>query len=349
MRFTPARPPRPASSSQPGHSSDSHLHQLNSSQSSGSLSVRSQFVFQCNSMSIQEYSVAVLGRRCGPRGTACSRASCSRRRPSPAASRWTPASTPPARSRRVGRPPGRGGAAPVLAGRFPDAPLGFWVGSRVGFQARQAGRRETARGCACARPQALAQQRPLPKRKRARRSSARPPAHSKRPQALAQQRLQPKRKHGPPQLCPPARALKVPPCCLPPCPAALLLFCPEQESLRKYSVVPVVTRNLVADDELSGCKLPAGAWVIVHIQVGLLFCAPQARIILASVLLRTLPSKRWVWVGGGHRGDPPRGRETGPSGGLSAVVPVGLGVNLGFDFEIGPRRSLSGVSLLWCV
>lgn len=39
-----------------------------------------------------------------------------------------------------------------------------------------------------------------------------------------------------------------------------------KESLRKYSVVPVITRNLDADDELCGHKIPAGAWVVMHIQ-----------------------------------------------------------------------------------
>lgn len=39
-----------------------------------------------------------------------------------------------------------------------------------------------------------------------------------------------------------------------------------KESLRKYSVVPVVTRNMNADDELCGFHLPAGSWVICHLQ-----------------------------------------------------------------------------------
>lgn len=39
-----------------------------------------------------------------------------------------------------------------------------------------------------------------------------------------------------------------------------------KESLRKYSVVPVVTRNMNAADELGGYKLPAGSWIICHIQ-----------------------------------------------------------------------------------
>ncbi|EFN52051.1 hypothetical protein CHLNCDRAFT_139264 [Chlorella variabilis] len=39
-----------------------------------------------------------------------------------------------------------------------------------------------------------------------------------------------------------------------------------KESLRKYSVVPVVTRNLVQEDELLGHKLPRGSWLIVHLQ-----------------------------------------------------------------------------------
>ncbi|KAI3426077.1 hypothetical protein D9Q98_008045 [Chlorella vulgaris] len=39
-----------------------------------------------------------------------------------------------------------------------------------------------------------------------------------------------------------------------------------KESLRKYSVVPVVTRNLVQEDELLGHQLPRGSWLIVHLQ-----------------------------------------------------------------------------------
>ena len=40
-----------------------------------------------------------------------------------------------------------------------------------------------------------------------------------------------------------------------------------QESLRKYSVVPVVVRHLSADDELEGHPIPAGTTVICHLQV----------------------------------------------------------------------------------
>lgn len=40
-----------------------------------------------------------------------------------------------------------------------------------------------------------------------------------------------------------------------------------QESLRKYSVVPVVVRELSADDEIEGYAVPAGATVICHLQV----------------------------------------------------------------------------------
>ena len=40
-----------------------------------------------------------------------------------------------------------------------------------------------------------------------------------------------------------------------------------QESLRKYSVVPVVVRHLSADDELEGHPVPAGTTVICHLQV----------------------------------------------------------------------------------
>ncbi len=39
-----------------------------------------------------------------------------------------------------------------------------------------------------------------------------------------------------------------------------------KESLRKYSVVPVVTRDLNKDDELCGEKLPRGSWIICHLQ-----------------------------------------------------------------------------------
>jgi cytochrome P450 len=39
-----------------------------------------------------------------------------------------------------------------------------------------------------------------------------------------------------------------------------------KESLRKYSVVPVVTRDLNCDDELCGVKLPRGSWIICHLQ-----------------------------------------------------------------------------------
>lgn len=39
-----------------------------------------------------------------------------------------------------------------------------------------------------------------------------------------------------------------------------------QETLRKYTVVPVVVRELAADDELHGHRLPAGTTVIAHLQ-----------------------------------------------------------------------------------
>lgn len=39
-----------------------------------------------------------------------------------------------------------------------------------------------------------------------------------------------------------------------------------KESLRKYSVVPVVVRHLVADDEIEGYKIPAGTTVVCHLQ-----------------------------------------------------------------------------------
>jgi cytochrome P450 len=37
--------------------------------------------------------------------------------------------------------------------------------------------------------------------------------------------------------------------------------------LRKYSVVPVVTRTLTCDDELMGHTIPKGTMVACHIQV----------------------------------------------------------------------------------
>lgn len=40
-----------------------------------------------------------------------------------------------------------------------------------------------------------------------------------------------------------------------------------KEALRKYSVVPVVTRNLVEDDELMGHKVPAGTMIVCNLQV----------------------------------------------------------------------------------
>ncbi len=39
-----------------------------------------------------------------------------------------------------------------------------------------------------------------------------------------------------------------------------------KETLRKYSVVPVVTRNMNSEDTLGGYKLPAKSWIIVHLQ-----------------------------------------------------------------------------------
>ena len=40
-----------------------------------------------------------------------------------------------------------------------------------------------------------------------------------------------------------------------------------QESLRKYSVVPVVTRRCAADDEICGHRIPAGTYLACSIQV----------------------------------------------------------------------------------
>lgn len=67
---------------------------------------------------------------------------------------------------------------------------------------------------------------------------------------------------------PQQRTTKLAPALTAPAPPLSSASRPAQESLRKYSVVPVVTRNLVADDELCGYKVPKGAWIICHIQVG---------------------------------------------------------------------------------
>jgi hypothetical protein len=40
-----------------------------------------------------------------------------------------------------------------------------------------------------------------------------------------------------------------------------------KEALRKYSVVPVVTRTLATDDELLGHKVPAGTMIACVLQV----------------------------------------------------------------------------------
>jgi cytochrome P450 len=40
-----------------------------------------------------------------------------------------------------------------------------------------------------------------------------------------------------------------------------------KEALRRYSVVPVVTRSLKEDDMLGGQPVPAGAMIVCHVQV----------------------------------------------------------------------------------
>jgi hypothetical protein len=50
------------------------------------------------------------------------------------------------------------------------------------------------------------------------------------------------------------------------CPAVL------KEALRRYSVVPVVTRSLKEDDMLGGQPVPAGAMIVCHIQVRVCVC-----------------------------------------------------------------------------
>lgn len=46
-----------------------------------------------------------------------------------------------------------------------------------------------------------------------------------------------------------------------------------KEALRRYSVVPVVTRSLKEDDTLGGHTVPAGAMVVCHLQVCVCTCA----------------------------------------------------------------------------
>ena len=45
-----------------------------------------------------------------------------------------------------------------------------------------------------------------------------------------------------------------------------------KETLRKYSVVPVVTRELVVDDELLGHKVPRGTMIVCVMQVCAVCC-----------------------------------------------------------------------------
>ena len=52
----------------------------------------------------------------------------------------------------------------------------------------------------------------------------------------------------------PPRPAPPPPICLP--------------AVCRYSIVPVVTRDLTADDELCGQPIPKGSWIICHLQVG---------------------------------------------------------------------------------
>ena len=43
--------------------------------------------------------------------------------------------------------------------------------------------------------------------------------------------------------------------------------CARQETLRYYSVVPVVTREAAADDTLGGVTVPRGCKIFIHIGV----------------------------------------------------------------------------------
>jgi hypothetical protein len=70
---------------------------------------------------------------------------------------------------------------------------------------------------------------------------------------------------------------------LPRCPAVL------KEALRRYSVVPVVTRSLKEDDMLGGQPVPAGAMIVCHIQVRLV---PTLHI--AGIELPWLLPGRWT-------------------------------------------------------
>ena len=44
-------------------------------------------------------------------------------------------------------------------------------------------------------------------------------------------------------------------------------MCVLKEALRKYSLVPVVTRNTVEDDQLGDLQIPAGTKIFINMQV----------------------------------------------------------------------------------
>lgn len=74
--------------------------------------------------------------------------------------------------------------------------------------------------------------------------------------------------------------------------------CAPQESLRKYSVVPVVVRQLSADDELEGHPIPAGTTVICHLQVR--FATNQRKRHPACHTRLLSPLRLWLQSAGGY-------------------------------------------------
>ncbi|KAK9835127.1 hypothetical protein WJX81_000142 [Elliptochloris bilobata] len=77
-----------------------------------------------------------------------------------------------------------------------------------------------------------------------------------RPDALARVKEEADRAFGPDDAAPSRAAAD----------AMIYTVCALQESLRKYSVVPVVTRRCAADDEICGHRIPAGTYLACSIQ-----------------------------------------------------------------------------------
>lgn len=66
-----------------------------------------------------------------------------------------------------------------------------------------------------------------------------------------------------------------------------------KEALRRYSVVPVVTRSLKEDDMLGGQPVPAGAMIVCHIQVCGDMQPDHIRVVHCTDLLPKAQDGRW--------------------------------------------------------